>query len=87
MHQKNKNISVGTNAHIHAKPMLRVYNKDVSCSHASATGQLSLEVLMFARSRGLSDAQARALLIQGFLCSTVTDKFIQEKIITKIEAL
>jgi Fe-S cluster assembly scaffold protein SufB len=87
VHQKNKNISIGVDAQIYARPVLRVYNKDVSCSHASATGQLSPEMIIFARSRGLTGVQARKMILQGFLCGTVTNKRIQEKIIKKLESL
>lgn len=54
-------------AEMDAKPELEIYADDVVCAHGSAIGELDREALFFLRSRGLSEAAARHLLIAGFI--------------------
>ena len=54
-------------AEMDAKPELEIYADDVACAHGSAIGELDRDALFFLRSRGLSEAAARHLLIAGFI--------------------
>lgn len=54
-------------AEMDAKPELEIYADDVACAHGSAIGELDREALFFLRSRGLSEAAARHLLVAGFI--------------------
>lgn len=54
-------------AEMDTKPELEIYADDVKCSHGATTGQVDEEALFYLRSRGVPRAQARALLIEGFL--------------------
>jgi Fe-S cluster assembly protein SufD len=56
---------------------LEIYADDVKCSHGATTGQLEDNALFYLRSRGLSEAQARQLLIQAFV-DEVADKIEDE---------
>ncbi len=49
------------------KPELEIYADDVKCAHGSTAGALDDEAVFYMRQRGLSDAEARALLIDAFL--------------------
>jgi Fe-S cluster assembly protein SufD len=71
--QQNNNLLLSPRAVIYSKPQLEIYADDVKCSHGSTTGQLSPEALFYLRSRGISEAGARALLVQAFAFD-VTDK-------------
>ncbi len=49
------------------KPELEIYADDVQCAHGSTSGALDDESLFYLRQRGLSDHQARALLVEAFI--------------------
>jgi Fe-S cluster assembly protein SufD len=71
--QQNNNLLLSPRAVIYSKPQLEIYADDVKCSHGSTTGQLNPEALFYLRSRGISEAGARALLVQAFAFD-VTDQ-------------
>ncbi len=54
-------------AEVDAKPELEIYADDVSCAHGNTVGALDDEALFYIASRGVPEAQARALLMQGFI--------------------
>jgi Fe-S cluster assembly protein SufD len=56
-----------------AKPELEIYADDVKCSHGSTSGALDTTSLFYLRSRGVPEAQARALLVQAFLGEAVDE--------------
>ena len=49
------------------KPELEIYADDVECAHGSTVGALDDDALFYLRQRGLSEAQARALLVEAFV--------------------
>lgn len=65
-YQSNKSIVLSERAQMYSKPELEIYADDVKCSHGATTGQLDPEALFYLRSRGLTERQARALLLQAF---------------------
>lgn len=64
--QSNKNLILGQGSRVDAIPKLEILAEDVAASHGSATGELSEEELFYIMSRGLSELEARNLLIRGF---------------------
>jgi Fe-S cluster assembly protein SufD len=60
------NLLLSPQAEIDTKPELEIYANDVKCSHGATTGQLDTTALFYLRSRGLSESEARALLIRAF---------------------
>ncbi len=48
------------------KPELEIYADDVECAHGSTVGALDDDALFYLRQRGLSEGEARALLIEAF---------------------
>ncbi len=70
--QSSRNLLLSPNAEIDAKPELEIYANDVKCSHGATTGQLDETALFYLRSRGISEAQARILLIHAFAQSVLT---------------
>ena len=53
------------------KPELEIYADDVECAHGSTVGALDDNALFYLRQRGLSEAQARALLVEAFVGEVV----------------
>lgn len=70
-YQGNRNIVASVDAKMYSKPQLEIYTDDVKCSHGSATGQLNEEALFYMRSRGISEAEARQLLMQAFMSDVI----------------
>jgi Fe-S cluster assembly protein SufD len=64
--QNNSNIILTPRARIDTKPFLEIYADDVKCSHGTSTGQLDQDALFYMRQRGISQANARMLLMYAF---------------------
>ncbi len=56
---------------IDAKPELIIYADDVQCAHGNTVGTLDESALFYMQQRGISEAEARALLTQAFLFEVV----------------
>ena len=65
--QECRNLLVSKRAHADAIPGLEILANDVRCTHAAAVAQIDKEQLFYLRSRGLDDADAKRLVIEGFL--------------------
>jgi Fe-S cluster assembly protein SufD len=70
-YQLNQAILLSDTAQIDSKPELEIYADDVKCSHGATAGQLDNQALFYMRSRGIPEAEARALLIESFLAQAV----------------
>ena len=70
--QTSRNIVLGDEARIVTKPQLEIYADDVKCSHGATVGQLDDDAILYMRQRGLSEAQARRLQIEGFVRDIVS---------------
>lgn len=81
--QANHNILLSKTAKINAKPQLEIWADDVKCTHGCTTGQIDKDQLFYLRSRGISEYDARTLLLQAFT-SEILDKvnipFLKAKI-------
>jgi len=64
--QSNRNLLLSREASINSRPQLEIWADDVKCSHGSTTGRLDEKALFFLRSRGFSEAGAKALLVRAF---------------------
>ena len=64
--QSNKALLLSEDAQITTKPQLEIFADDVKCTHGATVGQLDADALFYLRSRALSEAQARRLLIHAF---------------------
>jgi len=54
-------------AEFDSKPELEIFADDVVCGHGSTSGQIDEDLLFYLESRGIPEAEARALLIQAFV--------------------
>jgi Fe-S cluster assembly protein SufD len=66
-HQLFKSLLLSPRAEADAKPELEIYADDVVCGHGTAIGALDAAALFYMRSRGIPEAEARALLVRAFL--------------------
>lgn len=64
--QSNRNIIISDNASVNTKPQLEIWADDVKCSHGCTSGQLDEEALFYLRSRGISETNAKAMLLYAF---------------------
>jgi Fe-S cluster assembly protein SufD len=65
--QESRNLLLSHRAHADAIPGLEIEANDVRCTHAAAVAQVDPEQLYYLRAHGLSDAEAKRLVIEGFL--------------------
>ncbi len=78
-YQENHNILLSEKADIQTRPQLEIYADDVKCSHGATIGRLNDDELFYMRSRGIPEADARALQMLSFL-SPVMDESRREEI-------
>jgi Fe-S cluster assembly protein SufD len=64
--QTNRNLLLSDDAQIDTKPQLEIYADDVKCTHGATIGQIEENALFYLRSRGLSELEARKLLLMAF---------------------
>jgi Fe-S cluster assembly protein SufD len=64
--QTNRNLLLNDDAQIDTKPQLEIYADDVKCTHGATIGQIEENALFYLRSRGISEAEARRLLLLAF---------------------
>ncbi len=69
--QESRNLLLSTEAHADAIPGLEIEADDVRCTHAAAVAQIDQDQLFYLTSRGLDPAEAKSLIIEGFLESLV----------------
>lgn len=66
-YQQNDNLLLSTTAEANALPGLEIEANEVACSHGATISQADPETLFYLRSRGLDVAQAKALMVDGFV--------------------
>ncbi len=64
--QQSRNVLLSDTARIDTLPQLEIYADDVQCTHGATVGQMDDEAIFYMRQRGLSEAAARCLQIEGF---------------------
>jgi len=76
--QTNRNILLSDKASIDTKPFLEIYADDVKCSHGATVGQLDAEALFYIRSRGISESNAKIMLMYAFAADVINKISIPE---------
>ncbi len=77
--QVNNNIMLKKTARVESMPKLEVFADDVRCAHGSTIGEVNDEQLFYLLSRGLTEQEARHLIIEGFFLE-VLDKISSENL-------
>ncbi len=86
-YQLSNALLLSEGAEMDTKPELEIYADDVKCSHGATTGQLDEEPLFYLRSRGLSENEARALMIEAFVNEVVeklADETVKDVVLQKV---
>ncbi|WP_372587552.1 MULTISPECIES: SufD family Fe-S cluster assembly protein [Sphingomonas] len=65
--QSVKAMLLARTATANAKPELEIYADDVKCAHGATVGELDANALFYLMSRGIAPAEAKALLLRGFI--------------------
>jgi Fe-S cluster assembly protein SufD len=76
--QHHRGLLLEDGAEIFAKPELMIHADDVQCAHGNTAGGLDERALFYMRSRGIPEAEARALLIEAFLVETIPESLPEE---------
>jgi Fe-S cluster assembly protein SufD len=76
-YQNNNNLLLTPTATINTMPFLEIYADDVKCSHGATVGQLDQEAMFYIRSRGISAANARLLLMYAFAADIINEISIE----------
>lgn len=66
-HQDSKILTLSENQNTKVIPQLLIYENDVEASHAATVGQVDEMQLYYMQSRGLTEMEATALLMSGYL--------------------
>jgi Fe-S cluster assembly protein SufD len=69
--QVSRNLLLSPDAHADSIPGLEIEADDVRCTHAAAIAQIDRDQLFYLTSRGLNPAEAKQLIVEGFLESLV----------------
>jgi len=64
--QSNRNLLLSRDAIANSNPQLEIFADDVKCTHGSTVGQLDEDAVFYLRSRGISEDEARRLVVHGF---------------------
>lgn len=75
--QTNKNLMLSGEAQVDSKPQLEIHADDVKCTHGATIGQIDRDALFYLRSRGLSEAAARSLLVYAFASESLAQVEIE----------
>lgn len=76
--QNNKNILLTDKAHVQTHPFLEIYADDVKCSHGATIGQMDENALFYLRTRGISEKQAKTLLMYAFANDVVRNVHLEQ---------
>jgi Fe-S cluster assembly protein SufD len=83
-YQMNQALLLSPDAEIDTKPELEIFADDVKCSHGATVGELDADQLFYLRSRGISDAEARSILVRAFLAESL-DAVTNDQVRTVLE--
>ena len=85
-YQLSRALLLNENVEFNAKPELEIYADDVKCSHGSTSGNIDENSIFYLMSRGLSHAQSKRLLTNGFL-NEVIEKITNEDVKSLVKNL
>ena len=73
----NNNLLLSDEARMDSIPCLNIKTNDVRCSHGSTTGTINPDHIFYLQTRGLSDTDAKELILDGFFQVTYDTVFEQ----------
>jgi Fe-S cluster assembly protein SufD len=69
--QTNRNLCITKECRMFTQPQLEIYADDVKCGHGATVGQLDEGALFYMQARGISQREARLLLMFAFVNEVV----------------
>jgi Fe-S cluster assembly protein SufD len=88
-YQANRNLVLSDTAKAEPMPMLEILANDLRCTHGATVGQVDRDMLFYLQSRGLPEAQAKLLVVNGFfeeMLQRVPLKHVREDLVKVIAA-
>jgi Fe-S cluster assembly protein SufD len=85
--QSSHALLLSETAEFDAKPELEIYADDVVCGHGTTCGDLNHDHLFYLMSRGIPEAQSRAMLVEAFVdeaVETVENETVREALIAMV---
>ncbi len=83
--QANNCILLSDDARINTQPQLEIFADDVKCTHGATIGQLDEDAVFYMRTRGISIADARNILVYAF-AAEVLERVKVDRIRERLEA-
>jgi Fe-S cluster assembly protein SufD len=77
-YQTNRNLVLNEGARADTIPFLEIATAEVKCSHAGAVGRVDDEHLFYLQSRGVSQDEAKRLIVLGFLQEVIEQVRLEE---------
>jgi Fe-S cluster assembly protein SufD len=77
-YQTNRNLVLNEGARADTIPFLEIETAEVKCSHAGAVGRVDDEHLFYLKSRGVPEAEAKRLIVLGFLQEVIEQVRLEE---------
>lgn len=71
-YQASRNLLLSEEAQANAIPQLEIAANDVKCSHGATMGPVDQQQLYYLRTRGLTQAEAERMLVNGFFEELIT---------------
>jgi Fe-S cluster assembly protein SufD len=84
-YQQNRTLLLSDNARVDAIPGLEILANDVRCTHGATAGQIDPTILFYLMSRGLTEFQAKKMIMDGFF-EEVMLRFGLESVIEPLRA-
>lgn len=78
-YQRNVNVLLSDDATINTKPQLEIFADDVRCTHGATAGFIDEEAIFYLRTRGISEEEARNMLMNAF-ANEIVDKMNVESV-------
>jgi Fe-S cluster assembly protein SufD len=81
--QTNRALLLSDAAVINSNPQLEIFADDVKCTHGAAIGQLDEEAMFYLRARGLTERDARDMLIHAYageVLAGITVEHLQQQL-------
>lgn len=79
-------LMLSPDTEFNSKPELEIYADDVVCGHGSTSAEIDPELVFYLRSRGISLADAQAMLVESFVGEAI-DKVEPEAVQDALRAL
>ena len=87
-YELNRNLVLTDGARADSVPNLEIETGDIEgAGHASSTGRFDDEQLFYLMSRGISEDQARRLVVRGFFADIIAKIGVPEVVETLMEAI